>query len=98
MLPCPTQPPPNTDHSNQHIGGSRWYHIEFTRYQCPPGKEFESGMFPYWYSNCTVEKLWDPPEVEECVGKIKIEPSFCNILYQNYILQIKVFTVLYKTS
>ena len=73
VLPCPEQPPPYSDklETNQHVGGSRWYHIEFTRYQCPPGKEFATGAFPYWYSNCTVEKLWDPSEVEECVGNFR---------------------------
>ena len=65
MLPCPEQPP------DPSPGGSRWYHIEFTRYSCPRGKEFESGLYPYWYSNCTVEKLWDPETIEECVGKQK---------------------------
>ena len=63
MLPCPEQPP------DPSPGGSRWYHIEFTRYSCPRGKEFDSGLYPYWYSNCTVEKLWDPETIEECVGK-----------------------------
>ena len=76
VLPCPEQPPPNSllTEANQHEGGYRWYHVEFTRYQCPPGKIFQSGIFPYWYSNCTVEKMWDPPVVEECVGKKRSDP------------------------
>ena len=32
---------------------------------------FENGNFPFWYSNCTVEKVWDPAEVEECIRKYK---------------------------
>ena len=63
MLPCPTQPPKAEE------GGWLWYDIEFSKYKCPNGKMFANGNFPYWYSNCTVEKRWDPPEAEECVRK-----------------------------
>ena len=33
---------------------------------------FENGNFPFWYSNCTVEKVWDPVEVEECIRKYNV--------------------------
>ena len=32
---------------------------------------FENGNFPFWYSNCTVEKVWDPAEGEECIRKYR---------------------------
>ena len=63
VLPCPGVPP------SVESGAMMWYDIQFTRYTCPAGKQFESGAFPYWYSNCTVEKIWDPPAVAICVGK-----------------------------
>ena len=44
-----------------------WYGLENSRYKCPNGFEFKNGNYPYWYSNCTLSKVWDPPLVEECV-------------------------------
>ena len=26
-------------------------------------------MFPFWYSNCTVEKVWDPDVADTCIGE-----------------------------
>ena len=63
VLPCPEQPPPISE------GGWLWYDKEFSKYKCPNGKMFKNGNFPYWYSNCTVEKVWDPADVEECIRK-----------------------------
>ena len=31
---------------------------------------FSGGNYPYWYSNCTVEKVWDPAEVEACTERL----------------------------
>ena len=62
VLPCVEQPP------KAPSGGQRWYDIEFVRYACPSGKKFQHGSFPYLYSNCTVEKQWEPPSVEKCIG------------------------------
>ena len=64
LLPCPEQPPPKME------GGWAWYGLENTRYKCPNGYEFSTGQYPYWYSNCTLAKVWDPPTVEECVRKL----------------------------
>ena len=61
VLPCPELPPLIGE------GGHFWYHAEFSKYQCPNGRMFASGNFPFWYSNCTVEKVWDPTDVEECI-------------------------------
>ena len=49
-----------------------WYRYdkEFTRYKCPNGYMFSGGNYPYWYSNCTVEKVWDPAEVEACTERL----------------------------
>jgi hypothetical protein len=46
-----------------------WYNIEFTKYKCPNGFYFKGGNYPYWYSNCTAAKVWEPPQMEECVRK-----------------------------
>ena len=76
LLPCPDQPPPKVE------GGWAWYGLENTRYKCPNGFEFSPGQYPYWYSNCTLAKVWDPPEVEECVRKHKLTNlySLCILL------------------
>ena len=63
VLPCPGQPPALTP------GGWMWYGTEYTKYKCPNGYFFRSGLYPYWYSNCTVMKTWDPPQMEACVRK-----------------------------
>ena len=63
VLPCPGEPPGKPE------GGWFYYNIEFGRYKCPNGYEFAGGNYPYWYSNCTMAKKWDPPEVEACVRK-----------------------------
>ena len=63
VLPCPVAPPGKSE------GGWSWYGIENTRYKCPNGHRFSSGNYPYWYSNCTLAKTWDPPAVEQCVRK-----------------------------
>ena len=65
VLPCADRPPPIEE------GGWLWYDKEFSKYKCPNGKMFENGNFPFWYSNCTVEKVWDPAVVEECIRKYK---------------------------
>jgi hypothetical protein len=62
-LPCRDQPPLFTP------GGWFWYGLENSRYKCPNGFKFENGNYPYWYSNCTIQKTWDPPAVESCVRK-----------------------------
>ena len=63
VLPCPEKPP------LPKPGGRRWYHIEFTRYACPPGHRFKDHDLVFWYANCTVEKIWEPQSVKECIGK-----------------------------
>ena len=63
MLPCPNEPPPKP------LGGWFWYGLENSKYKCPNGYQFVNGNYPYWYSNCTVAKVWDPKEVEVCMGK-----------------------------
>ena len=64
MLPCPERPPP------AETGGFSWYGAEFTKYKCPDGKMFANGFYPFMYSNCTVEKVWDPPETMECIREL----------------------------
>ena len=64
LLPCP-KPPPEVP-----VGGWHWYDLEFTKYKCPNGHMFANGNYPYWYSNCTVSKIWDPLETENCMRKI----------------------------
>ena len=60
VLPCPEAPPlPMT-------GGWSWYGIQATQYKCPNGHQFINNAYPYWYSNCTLEKIWDPPVVQDC--------------------------------
>ena len=66
VLPCPKQPPPKPE------GGWFWYSLEKARYKCPNGFQFEKGNYPYWYSNCTVAKVWEPLTTENCVGKKNI--------------------------
>ena len=63
LLPCPEAPP------SKSLGGSFWYGLENSRYKCPNGYEFTNGLYPYWYSNCTLAKVWDPPVVENCHRK-----------------------------
>ena len=63
VLPCPKKPP------GPPIGGWNWYDLENTKYKCPNGYMFESGSYPFWFSNCTVAKIWDPPEAEKCIRK-----------------------------
>ena len=70
LLPCPKPPP------NPPVGGWWWYDLQNTRYKCPNGFMFETdesnpltGAYPWWYSNCTVAKLWDPPETAKCIRK-----------------------------
>ena len=46
-----------------------WYGLVNTRYKCPNGFEFTSDSYPYTYSNCSVQKKWEPPAVEDCKGK-----------------------------
>ena len=72
MLPCPTGPP------EKPIGGWFWYDLENSKYKCPNGYMFENGNYPYWYSNCTVAKVWDPPAVESC----KRKESSCLLVFQ----------------
>ena len=67
MLPCPNQPPPVV------AGGWMWYGVESSMYKCPNGFAFQSGNYPYWYSNCTIVKTWDPPAMEKCVRKLKLK-------------------------
>jgi hypothetical protein len=62
-MPCPNPPPTISP------GGWLWYDIEFSRYKCPNGYMFEKGNYPYWYSNCTIAKTWDPTVIEKCVRK-----------------------------
>ena len=69
VLPCPKQPPGKPE------GGWFEYHLESSKYKCPNGYEFlneEIGQrfYPYWYSNCTIAKAWDPQETEDCVRKL----------------------------
>lgn len=64
VLPCPNAPP------EKPVGGWQWYDVENTRYKCPNGWKFEQGNYPYWYSNCTIAKVWDPNTVETCIRKI----------------------------
>ena len=63
VLPCPEYPP------EKSLGGWFWYNMENSRYKCPNGFMFANGNYPYWYSNCTMAKIWDPPAVEECIRK-----------------------------
>jgi hypothetical protein len=63
VLPCKKYPPPPP------TGGWMWYNNYNTKYRCPDGFEFSSGSFPYWYSNCTVLKVWDPPQADTCKRK-----------------------------
>ena len=67
-------------------GGWLWYDIEFSKYKCPNGKMFANGNFPYSFSNCTVEKLWDPPEAEQCVCKLFRRYLYIYIYIYIYIL------------
>ena len=46
------------------------YHKEYTRYKCPNGYMFSGGNYPYWYSNCTVQRRWDPAQVETCIPRL----------------------------
>ena len=71
VLPCPKRPPPKPE------GGWFRYGLQESRYKCPNGLEFHNEItdqrfYPYWYSNCTVAKIWDPPETQKCVRKYKI--------------------------
>ena len=95
MLPCPQGPPPPpvvTGVAPDEVskGGHRWYHVEFTRYSCPAGKIFSSGMFPFWYSNCTVEKVWDPDVADTCIG----ESNF--LILQYTALETKLFASIFS--
>ena len=68
VLPCPKEPPPKPN------GGWFYYHLQNSKYKCPNGWEFfnqptNTRYYPYWYSNCTVAKAWDPPVTETCVSK-----------------------------
>ena len=63
MLPCPEFP------AEKPEGGWFWYDMENSRYKCPNGLMFADGNYPYWYSNCTPAKVWDPEEVEVCIRK-----------------------------
>ena len=63
MLPCPEFP------AEKPEGGWFWYDMENSRYKCPNGLMFADGNYPYWYSNCTPAKVWDPEEVENCIRK-----------------------------
>ena len=64
MLPCPKFP------AEKPPGGWFWYDMENSRYKCPNGLMFADGNYPYWYSNCTPAKVWDPEKVEDCIRKI----------------------------
>jgi hypothetical protein len=64
VLPCPEFP------AEKPEGGWFWYDMENSRYKCPNGLMFADGNYPYWYSNCTPAKVWDPEEVEECIRKL----------------------------
>ena len=66
VLPCPSSPPESP------TGGWMYYGIEETKYKCPNGYMFNGGSYPYWSESCTPAKVWDPPEVPECVGKKQI--------------------------
>ena len=66
MLPCPKFP------AEKPLGGWFWYDMENSRYKCPNGFMFADGSYPYWYSNCTPAKIWDPAEVEDCIRKTLI--------------------------
>jgi len=63
VLPCPDPPP------NEKEAGWKWYGLEATRYKCPNGLKFVDGSYPYFHSNCTVAKEWEPPEVIDCERK-----------------------------
>ena len=60
VLPCPEAPP------LPMAGGWSWYGIQSTQYKCPNGHQFINNAYPYWYSNCTLQKIWDPPAVQDC--------------------------------
>ena len=55
-------------------GGWFEYDLQNTKYKCPNGYEFLNSQvgqryYPYWYSNCTIAKAWDPPALDDCVRK-----------------------------
>ena len=69
VLPCPKLPPGKPE------GGWFEYDLQNSKYKCPNGHEFLNDQigqryYPYWYSNCTIAKAWDPPAVDDCVRKI----------------------------
>ena len=78
MLPCPEFP------AEKPEGGWFWYDMENSRYKCPNGLMFADGNYPYWYSNCTPAKVWDPEEVENCIRKF-LKFICRQILVKNWI-------------
>ena len=99
MLPCPEYPP------EKSLGGWFWYDMQNSRYKCPNGFMFANGNYPYWYSNCTMAKIWDPPTVEECIRKaktIKIKPNtkgaYRPANKRKLFLSVKIWHYSLKTS
>jgi hypothetical protein len=62
-LPCPDSPPASPE------GGWSWYEYDRNKYKCPNGYMFKTEDYPYWRANCTVQKVWQPLEVIDCVRK-----------------------------
>jgi hypothetical protein len=48
-----------------------WYGPEYTRYKCPNGYFFKSGSYPYFYSNCSIVKTWEPAALDPCTRKFE---------------------------
>ncbi|TRY78752.1 hypothetical protein TCAL_06219, partial [Tigriopus californicus] len=62
-LPCQNPPP------SPPAGGWKWFELDQTRYRCPDGMEFKSGVFPFLVSTCTSAGFWSPEAIEECVPR-----------------------------
>ena len=64
VLPCQTNALPETPE-----GGSLLYDVDVSLFRCPNGMKFLDGSFPFFYTNCSTAKTWEPNELPVCIRK-----------------------------
>ncbi len=93
-LLCPNSPPKKPE------GGYSWFEYDRNKYKCPGGYMFEGGHYPYWWANCTVQKVWNPLKTIPCVRKSSVQ-IICRHLFpalQSFQLEKNIRFQSYQVS